>query len=47
MVRQGLPELGQGSAERYFGCGPGIADVNPKQVTILVDSAEPESQPKA
>ena len=33
MVRQGEQEL-------YFKCGPGVADVDPKQVTVLVDSAE-------
>lgn len=37
----------QGSAELYFHCGTGVADVNPKRVTILVDSAEAASPPKA
>lgn len=30
----------QGTQERYFNCGPGVADVDPKHVSILVDSAE-------
>lgn len=35
----------QGAQEHYFKCGPGVADVDPKQVTVLVDSAE-EDRPK-
>ena len=35
----------QGTQEHYFNCGPGVADVDPKHVTVLVDSAE-EDQPK-
>ncbi len=35
----------QGATERYFVCGPGVADVDGKQVTVLVDSAD-EQQPK-
>ncbi|MFA5042450.1 MAG: ATP synthase F1 subunit epsilon [Kiritimatiellia bacterium] len=30
----------QGEQEHYFNCGPGVADVDQKQVTVLVDSAE-------
>ena len=30
----------QGAQARYFNCGPGVADVDPKHVTVLVDSAE-------
>ena len=30
----------QGAQEHYFICGPGVADVDPKHVTVLVDSAE-------
>ncbi|MBI2441751.1 MAG: ATP synthase F1 subunit epsilon [Lentisphaerae bacterium] len=37
----------QADAPHYFRCGAGVADVNPKHVSVLVDSAEPESQPKA
>ena len=35
----------QGAQEHYFNCGPGVADVDPKHVTVLVDSAE-EDRPK-
>ena len=35
----------QGTQEHYFNCGPGVADVDPKHVTVLVDSAE-EDRPK-
>jgi len=38
MVRQGVQE-------HCFNCGPGVADVDPKHVTVLVDSAE-EGGPK-
>ena len=37
----------QGAQEHYFNCGPGVADVDPKQVTVLVDSAEEDSPKKA
>ena len=35
----------QGAQEHYFKCGPGVADVDQKHVTVLVDSAE-EDRPK-
>ena len=37
----------QGEQEHYFNCGPGVADVDPKHVTVLVDSAEEDSPKKA
>jgi F-type H+-transporting ATPase subunit epsilon len=36
----------QGEQEHYFNCGPGVADVDQRHVTVLVDSAE-EDRPKA
>ncbi|MDD5677548.1 MAG: ATP synthase F1 subunit epsilon [Kiritimatiellae bacterium] len=30
----------QGDQEHYFNCGPGLANVATKHVTVLVDSAE-------
>ena len=30
----------QGAQEHYFNCGPGVADVDSKHVTVLVDSAD-------
>ncbi len=35
----------QDAQAHYFTCGPGVADVDPKHVTVLVDSAE-EERPK-
>jgi len=37
MVRQGVQE-------RYFHCGPGVANVDSKHVAVLVDSAEERPQ---
>lgn len=34
----------QGAQEHYFNCGPGVANVDPKHVTVLVDSAEEHQQ---
>ena len=34
----------QGAQEHYFHCGPGVADVDSKHVTVLVDSAEEHKQ---
>ena len=34
----------QGAQEHYFHCSPGVADVGPKHVTVLVDSAEEHKQ---
>ena len=34
----------QGAQEHYFHCGPGVADVDRKHVTVLVDSAEEHQQ---
>jgi len=34
----------QGAQEHYFNCGPGVADVDHKRVTVLVDSAEEQKQ---
>lgn len=30
----------QDGRKHYFNCGPGVADVAPKRVAVLVDSAE-------
>jgi F-type H+-transporting ATPase subunit epsilon len=35
----------QGAREHYFNCGPGVADVDPKHVAVLVDSAEEDRVP--
>lgn len=37
----------QGAQEHYFKCGPGVADVDPKHVTVLVDSVEAGQSKKA
>jgi len=37
----------QGAQENYFHCGPGVANVDAKHVTVLVDSVEAEGPPKA
>lgn len=37
----------QGEQEHYFHCGPGVANVDPKHVTVLVDSMEAEGPQKA
>jgi len=34
----------QGVQEHCFNCGPGVADVGPKHVTVLVDYAEEHKQ---
>jgi len=39
-LNSGRIMIRQGEQEHYFHCGPGVADVNPKHVTVLVDSAE-------
>jgi len=35
----------QGGREHYFNCGPGVAEVDPRRLAVLVDSAE-ENKPE-
>ena len=37
----------QGEQKHNFHCGPGVVNVDPKQITVLVDSVEVEGPPKA
>ena len=39
-LRAGRIMVRQGDQAHYFDCGPGVADVDPKHVTVLVDSVE-------
>jgi len=43
-LKAGRVMVRQGESVRYFNCGPGVADVDPKHVSVLVDSAEEEKE---